>query len=117
MFAELADKVAWSQHNYSKKFEQFWDFKDNVDRIIEPEVASDEFIRRYEKPYIPVIIKAVQNDWKAQHKWTIEVIFTLLFIILKYLISNANSIIIPFHLKFIEIGKKISKSKIQMWRG
>ena len=74
-FAELADKVAWTQHNYSKKFQSFWDFQDNVDRITESEVPSEEFIRRYEKPYIPVIIKGVQDDWKAQYKWTTEVIF------------------------------------------
>lgn len=73
LFAELVDKVAWSQHNYSKKFEEFWNFKDNVDRIVESEVSPEEFIRRYESPYIPVIVKGVQNDWKALHKWTTEV--------------------------------------------
>lgn len=72
-FAELADKAAWTQHNYSKKFDKFWDFKDNVDRITESEVSPQEFINKYEKPYIPVIIKGVQNGWKAQQKWTIEV--------------------------------------------
>lgn len=67
------DKAAWIQHGYKKRFESFWDFKDNVDRIEESKVSSAEFIQLYEKPYKPVIIRGVQNDWKAQHKWTIEV--------------------------------------------
>lgn len=46
---------------------------DNVDRIEESKVSTDEFIEKYEKPYKPVIIQGVQNGWKAQYKWTIEV--------------------------------------------
>ena len=70
---ELGDKAAWIQHSYIKKFESFWNFMDNVDRIDESKVSTEEFIEKYEKPYKPVIIQGVQNDWKAQSKWTIEV--------------------------------------------
>ncbi|XP_003492749.1 bifunctional arginine demethylase and lysyl-hydroxylase PSR [Bombus vosnesenskii] len=69
---ELGDKAAWIQHGYSKKFESFWNFIDNVDRIDESKVSTEEFIEKYEKPYKPVIIQGVQNGWKAQYKWTIE---------------------------------------------
>ncbi|XP_035724829.1 bifunctional arginine demethylase and lysyl-hydroxylase PSR-like [Vespa mandarinia] len=69
---ELGDKIAWTQHGYSKKFETFWNFQDNVERIDESIVVTEEFIEKYEKPYKPVIIQGVQTGWKAQHKWTIE---------------------------------------------
>ncbi|XP_012150133.1 bifunctional arginine demethylase and lysyl-hydroxylase PSR isoform X2 [Megachile rotundata] len=69
---ELGDKTAWIQHGYSKNFESFWNFTDNVDRIEESKVSTEEFIEKYEKPYKPVIIQGVQNGWKAQYKWTIE---------------------------------------------
>lgn len=73
MFLELGDKAAWTQHGYNKKFESFWNVEDNVDRIEESKVSTEEFIEKYEKPYKPVIIQGVQNGWKAQYKWTIEV--------------------------------------------
>ncbi|KAK0084068.1 hypothetical protein PV325_007669 [Microctonus aethiopoides] len=69
---ELADKAAWTQHGYVKKFDEFWKFKDNIERIDESKVSKDEFILNFEQPYKPVIIKGVQSDWKAQYKWTIE---------------------------------------------
>lgn len=71
---ELADKAAWTQHGYVKKFDEFWKFKDNIERIDESKVSKDEFILNFEQPYKPVIIRGVQSDWKAQYKWTIEVI-------------------------------------------
>lgn len=46
-----------------------------MERIDESIVITEEFIEKYEKPYKPVIIQGVQTGWKAQHKWTIEVIF------------------------------------------
>ncbi|XP_014239137.1 bifunctional arginine demethylase and lysyl-hydroxylase PSR [Trichogramma pretiosum] len=69
---ELVDKIAWTHLNYKKNFAVFWDFQDNVDRIDVNKVSLEEFILRYEKPYIPVIIKGVQSDWQAQYKWTQE---------------------------------------------
>lgn len=70
---ELADKAAWIQHGYSKNFQKFWQFQDNAERIDESNVTTEEFVEKYEKPYKPVIIRGVQNSWRAQHKWTIEV--------------------------------------------
>lgn len=79
VFVELADKVAWSQHGYSKIFQLFWEFQDNAERIDESNTTMDDFIERFEKPYKPVIIRGVQNGWKAQYKWNIEVICCIIF--------------------------------------
>lgn len=73
MFLELADKAAWTQHTYSKNFRKFWEFEDNAERIDESNVTTEDFVEKYEKPYKPVIIRGVQNGWRALHKWTIEV--------------------------------------------
>lgn len=69
---ELADKNAWTQHNYYKNFRKFWEFEDNAERINESDVTTEDFVEKYEKPYKPVIIQGVQTGWRAQHKWTIE---------------------------------------------
>lgn len=84
----MADKQAWSQHEYYKRFETFWEVNDNVDRIVECDVATEEFIQKYEKPYMPVVIKGIIRDWKAQHKWTIEVYNVYLYSV--YIPSNSN---------------------------
>lgn len=78
VLVELADKVAWSQHGYSKNFQPFWEFQDNAERVDESTMTMDDFVEKYEKPYKPVIIRGVQNGWKAQYKWTIEVIFCIM---------------------------------------
>ncbi|XP_020295595.1 bifunctional arginine demethylase and lysyl-hydroxylase PSR isoform X1 [Pseudomyrmex gracilis] len=69
---ELADKVAWTQYAYHKNFHKFWEFEDNAERIDESNVTTEEFVEKYEKPYKPVIIRGVQNGWRAQQKWTID---------------------------------------------
>ena len=87
MLTELADKAAWMQHAYFKTFDSFWKFEDNVDRIEESEMSSQEFVKKYEKPYKPVIIRGVQKDWKAQHKWTIEVFLKSVSLLENYIKS------------------------------
>lgn len=72
------DKTAWTQHGYIKKFDKFTKFVDDVDRIDESKVSCVEFIEKYEIKYKPVVVQGAQRDWKAQYKWTIEVIFILL---------------------------------------
>ncbi|KAL0107608.1 hypothetical protein PUN28_014721 [Cardiocondyla obscurior] len=78
---ELVDKAAWTQHGYIKNFQKFWEFQDNAERIDESIVTTEEFVEKYEKPYKPVIIRGVQNGWRAQHKWTIEVGFCITILI------------------------------------
>lgn len=69
---ELADKVAWMQLEYYRKFDKFREFEDNVERINVDEVSPEQFIERYERIYKPVVIEGVQNGWKALDKWTLE---------------------------------------------
>lgn len=81
---------------------------DNVDRIEESKVPSEEFIQKYEKPYKPVIIQGVQNGWKAQYKWTIEVHnYQTLYCIINVL---PNCITVLF--ENIEVNKEIQESKV-----
>lgn len=56
----MNDKGAWATLDYANKFEHFWKFDDNVKRIDVRDVSCDEFIERYEKPYLPVVIEGVQ---------------------------------------------------------
>ena len=44
-----------------------------MERIHVKEVSPEEFIRRYEAPYKPVVILGVQDDWNASYKWTLQV--------------------------------------------
>lgn len=59
-FVELNDRGAWTAHSYIDKFESFWKFDDNVERINENDVSCDEFIERFEKLYKPVVIECSQ---------------------------------------------------------
>lgn len=42
-------------------------------RIDESTVSPEEFIEKYEKPYLPIVIKGSQDEWRAKYKWTLEV--------------------------------------------
>ncbi|XP_067618660.1 bifunctional arginine demethylase and lysyl-hydroxylase PSR [Eurosta solidaginis] len=68
---ELGDKEAWSALRYYEHFEDFRKFDDNVDRIKQSEYSCEEFIERYEKPYLPVVIEGCQEGWPAEEKWTL----------------------------------------------
>lgn len=64
----------WTKHDYKNKFDSSIDIvPDTVERIHANEVPIEEFIERYEKPYKPVVIEAVTDNWKARYKWTLEV--------------------------------------------
>lgn len=43
-----------------------------MERIDGSVVSSEEFVERFESKYKPVVITNIQNDWKAQQKWTLE---------------------------------------------
>lgn len=58
---------------YNNNFIQFSKFEDNAERISVGECLPNEFIEKFEKPYKPVVILGVQDNWKAKHKWTLEV--------------------------------------------
>ena len=46
---------------------------DKMERIHVKDVSCEEFIRRYEAPFKPVVIQGVQDDWNASYKWTLQV--------------------------------------------
>ncbi|MCL4130174.1 UNVERIFIED_CONTAM: hypothetical protein GTU68_008868, partial [Idotea baltica] len=67
------EKGTWTLLDYKNKFDTSIDIvKDGVDRIDVGEVSVQEFIEKYEKPYLPVVIRGVTNHWKANYKWTLE---------------------------------------------
>lgn len=68
----------WTELQYAKNFEPYTQFEDNCERI-HASVSCEEFIEKYEKPYIPVVITGLQEGWKAQSKWvSFSGIFSLL---------------------------------------
>ncbi|XP_065354091.1 bifunctional arginine demethylase and lysyl-hydroxylase PSR [Calliphora vicina] len=65
------DKEGWTALRYAERFEPFCEVKDNVERINEREVSNQEFIKRFEEPYLPVVIEGSQQGWQALEKWTL----------------------------------------------
>lgn len=59
-FAELGEKGAWTAMDYANRFDNFWKFDDNVERIHVEDVNCDEFIELFEKLNKPVVIEGVQ---------------------------------------------------------
>lgn len=82
-FLELASTFMWTELGYAKNFEPYTQFEDNCPRIHAPDVSCEEFIERFEKPYIPCVITNIQEGWKAQSKWVgIKITSSLLSICL-----------------------------------
>lgn len=69
---ELNEKGDWIAEKYADRFDDFTNFTDNVDRINCDDIDCEVFIEQYEKPYKPVVILGLQNDWKALQKWTLD---------------------------------------------
>jgi len=78
-FLELSDKYAWHAHGYADNFKPFTKVHDNVDRIDVEIVSPEVFVEKYERPYKPVVIRGLQNNWRASYKWTIEVFYNIGF--------------------------------------
>lgn len=72
VFLELSASFNWNELGYADNFEPFTQFVDNCERIDASEVDLDDFIERYERPYKPVVITKITDNWKAQTKWTFE---------------------------------------------
>jgi hypothetical protein len=86
---------------------------DNIDRIDIDSFSQQEFIDKYERTYMPVIIQNCQKEWLAQEKWTLDVNTTklfdhnfLLYILLYELFST-----------LLEIAKEIPQQVLQGGRG
>ena len=77
MFTELCtEKHGWYRCNYYDNLKlSKSDVKDSVERVDARTISLEEFVERYEKPFKPVVITHLQDDWLAQQKWTPEVMF------------------------------------------
>ncbi|XP_057365500.1 bifunctional arginine demethylase and lysyl-hydroxylase JMJD6-like [Daphnia carinata] len=69
---ELNSSSAWVEQCYYKNFKPFTVFTDSALRISVDKVSPQEFIDRFERPYLPVVILDVQREWMANYKWTIQ---------------------------------------------
>ena len=47
--------------------------RDNVHRVDCNKISKAEFVEKYEKPRIPVVLTHAMDHWKAMKKWTVEV--------------------------------------------
>ena len=79
LISELNDKGDWTQLAYVEQFDSFTTVADNVERIHIKDFPPNEFIEKYESQYKPVVICGIQENWKAKHKWTLEVSFVILY--------------------------------------
>ncbi|KAI9555651.1 hypothetical protein GHT06_018166 [Daphnia sinensis] len=69
---ELNSSAAWVEQCYYKNFKPFTVFTDSALRISVDKVSPQEFIERFERPYLPVVILDAQREWMANYKWTIQ---------------------------------------------
>lgn len=67
------EKYGWYKCNYHENLSLSQsDVKDNVERVDARTLSVEEFIEKYEKPFKPVVLTHVQDNWLALQKWTIE---------------------------------------------
>jgi len=70
---ELKGTEGWQGGNWQELFDTSHDaFVDNVQRVDYNTTSCEEFIEKYEKMNIPVVITNSQNDWKASERWKME---------------------------------------------
>ena len=73
MIAELHTTESWCEQGYAKNFDLSFDkVDDRLERIHVKDVSPQEFIDKYEKPYLPVVIKGAQDTWAASYKWNLD---------------------------------------------
>ena len=90
---ELKSEEDWEKLNYFENFNVSTDsVKDTVPRVNYNEITRREFIEKYERPRIPVVITHGLDHWRATRKWTIQVMpnYTNLFHFLKNVKSGVS---------------------------
>jgi len=71
--SELDARRGWNSQGLAKAFEGVkWNFTDNVQRVDARSISKEEFVEKYEKPLIPVVLTHVTETWAAREKWTAE---------------------------------------------
>ena len=71
---ELKGEEGWTKLNYAENFDtSLGTVRDNVPRQDCNKISKSEFVERYEKPRIPVVLTHTMDHWKSMRKWTVEV--------------------------------------------
>lgn len=67
---ELKGDYGWKKHNFSNKLDLSpSEIPDNVERVDVRQISQDDFVQRFDKPKIPVVLTHVQDHWMARKKW------------------------------------------------
>ena len=74
MFVELKDEAGWCRYQFARHL-KLWpqQYPDTAVRINVNEVSTGEFIERFEKPALPVVLTGVVDTWPATERWTLQV--------------------------------------------
>ena len=73
-YIELKSDEGWTKLNYAEEFDTSLEsVRDNVPRLDCNKISKSEFVERYEKQRIPVVLTHAMDHWKGMRKWTVEV--------------------------------------------
>uniref|UniRef100_A0A5S6QZQ0 JmjC domain-containing protein n=1 Tax=Trichuris muris TaxID=70415 RepID=A0A5S6QZQ0_TRIMR len=62
----------WNVLRLCEQFDLRSPVYDNVERIDGTSLTVEDFVRKYEKPRVPVVITKLIRHWPASHEWTVE---------------------------------------------
>ncbi|KAJ3212564.1 hypothetical protein HDU82_000503 [Entophlyctis luteolus] len=64
------DVANWARANFANLNFHIPDYLDKVPRIDIHRISQQEFIERFERPALPVVLTGVTDNWKARENWT-----------------------------------------------
>ena len=71
---ELKGEDGWTKLNHAENFDtSLGTVRDNVPRQDCNKISKSEFVERFEKPRIPVVLTHTMDHWKSMRKWSVEV--------------------------------------------
>ena len=69
-----SEKNGWTRLNYAVSFDcSPRRVADTAVRIDYDQVSEQDFIERFERPNLPVVICGATHEWRANQRWTLEV--------------------------------------------
>ena len=71
--AELATPEDWWRDGSYRSCDHLWQADDQVPRIDYAHVSEADFIERFERPGLPVVIRGATDAWPARERWTLPV--------------------------------------------